>query len=171
MACDITQGRGRICKEQLGGNRKLYLYNYVEDPFTLAGGEATAINPDLTAVYEYDLEGDNNTFEQPGVADGRNTGVSGHNQSLNVQFKAMDAVTNAEFNLLKKGDAQAVVKDRNGKYHALGITDGLEWVINGQTGGAKTDFNGYTVTATAFEKDLAPILDEATVTAFLALVS
>lgn len=39
------------------------------------------------------------------------------------------------------------------------------------SGGAKGDFNGYTLTLTATETDLAPSLDSATVTAFTGLVS
>ena len=64
MACtsDITAGRTRVCKDNLGGNRKLYLYNHIDDPFTVVAGEATAINVLLITVYEYEIEGDGNTL-------------------------------------------------------------------------------------------------------------
>jgi len=56
--CDITAGRLRRCKQSLGGLGKLFLFNYVEDPFTYANGIATAINPALTEVFEFEIEGD-----------------------------------------------------------------------------------------------------------------
>lgn len=173
MACDLTQGRqGKVCKRNLGGNSVLYLFeNFVQDPFTIdeATGLATAINIALTTVYEFDLEGDGNTFTQNKPSD-RNTGTSVNTQTLVAVLKKMDAPTNVTFNLLTAQYAQGVVKDRNGNYHAFAIDDGMDFTVDAVTGGAKTDLNGYTVTGVATTKDLAPMLDETTITAFLALV-
>lgn len=169
MACDISAGRARVCKEQLGGNSKLYLWNYVDDPFTVTAGEATAIAAGLTTVYEYDLEGDGNTLVENMVSD-RNTGTTVNTQTLTVQLKKMDATTAVQLNFLAKGYPGAVVKDRNGEYHAIGITDGIDFTIDGATGGAKTDFNGFTLTGVSTESALSPKLDSSTVTALLALV-
>lgn len=169
MACDLTTGRARKCKEQLGGNSTLFLYNYIEDPFTVVGGEATAINEGLTAVYQYDLEGDLNTLVESMAGD-RNAGTVVNTQTLTVSLKAIDAVTSAEMNLLAKGYPMAVVKDRNGVYHAVGIDDGIDFTVEQNTGGIKTDFNGYTLTGVSTTNSLSPKLDAATITAFLALV-
>ena len=170
MACDITQGRARECKQNLGGQSKVYLFNYVEDPFTIVAGEATGVNPLLTAVYEYELAGDLNTLVENFVSDD-NTGVSVNTQTLTVSLRKQDAATSAEFNLLVYGNAQAVVKDRNGEFHALAISEGMNWSVDASTGGARTDLNGYTITGVAQEGALSPKLDEATITAFIALVA
>lgn len=170
MACDITTGRERQCKTSLGGAKKVWFYNYVEDPFTVASGEATAINPLLTEVFEFEIEGDGNTLDQNFIGE-RQNGTSVNTQTLTAIFKKQDAVSSANFDKLVKGQPQAVVQDRNGNYHALGIDDGMDVTITASTGGAKTDLNGYTVVATATTGDLAPILDSTTVTAFLALVA
>lgn len=170
MACDITQGRAKACKQNVGGQSHLYLFNYVENPFTVsAGNEATAINVLLTTVYDYILEGDGNTLIENMVSD-VNTGVSVNTQTLTTVLRKQDAASSAEFNLLVYGDAQAVVKDRNGVYHALGYDDGFNWSVDAATGGAKTDFNGYTLTGVATTGSLSAKLDSATITAFLALV-
>jgi hypothetical protein len=169
MACLLTAGRTKSCKDSLGGNSKLYLYNDIEDPFTVVSGEATAINAGITEVFEFELEGDGNTLEQSMVSD-RNTGTTVNTQTLTIVLKKMDAATNAQFNLLAYGFPQAVVKDRNGKYHAIGIDDGIDFTAVASTGGAKTDLNGYTLTGVATTGALAPILDNDTVTALLALV-
>ena len=101
----------------------------------------------------------------------RNTGTKVNTQTLTVMLKNMDAATSAEFNLLAAGYPQAVVVDRNGNHHAIGLDDGIDFTVLASTGGAKTDMNGYTLTGVATTTDIAPLLDEATVTAFEGIVS
>ena len=170
MACsDITQGIGLECKNNLGGNQKLYIFNHLEDAFTIVNGEATAINPLLTEAFEFDIKGDGHILEQNVVSD-RNTYTTVNTQTLTVLLGRIDAVKNATLNFLIDGFPMAVIRDRNDNYHAVGLLDGIDFTNVATTGGAKTDFNGYTLTGTSIVKDLAPILDSATVTAFLALV-
>jgi len=170
MSCDISQGRLRSCKDGLGGNSVLYLYNGIKDAFTITNGEATSINAGLTEVYKFELEGDLNTLEQSQVGD-RNTGTEVNTQTLTISLKKIDASTNAQFNLLVAGYPQAVVVDRNGNYHCLALDDGMDFTVVSTTGGAKTDMNGYTLTGVATTKDLAPLMDSATQTAFELLVA
>lgn len=168
MACDITKGRGRQCKG-LGGNLRLYLYNFLNDPFTIVAGECTAINPSLTTVFEYVLEGDGNPLTESMVGV-RNEGTAVNTQTLIALIKKQDAATSLEFNLMIKNFPQAVIKDRNGVYHAIALTEGIDFTVEATTGSAHADFNGYTVTGVSIEGDLSPKLDSATVTAFLALI-
>jgi len=170
MACDITAGRDRVCKESIGGNSILYLFNYLEDPFTIVAGEATAMNVLLTAAYEYELEGDLNTLVQDVVTD-RNTGTTINTQTITAVLKQIDAAASVQMMLLAKGYPMAVVKDRNGNHHAIGIDDGIDFNVNAQTGGVKTDLNGYTLVGTSTTGDTAPILNSETVTAFEAVVA
>ena len=170
MACDITIGRDRACKDGLGGNSTLYLYNELADAFTVLNGEATSMNVLLTAAFAFPLEGDGNTLEQSMVSD-RNTGTKVNTQTLTVMLKNMDAATSAEFNLLAAGYPQAVVVDRNGNHHAIGLDDGIDFTVLASTGGAKTDMNGYTLTGVATTTDIAPLLDDSTVAEFEAVVS
>lgn len=169
MACDITAGRDKACKQGLGGLGKLYLFNFVENPFTITAGVATAINPLLTTVFEYELEGDGNNVAESLVSD-RNSGTSLNTQTLTVVLKKIDAVTSAQMNLLAYGFPMAVVKDRNGIFHAIGTDDGIDFTVAQSTGGAKGDLNGYTLTGVSTTGALSPKLDAITVTAFLALV-
>ena len=169
MACDITAGRLRACKDGIGGVGELYLFNFVENPFTVASGVATAINPLLAEAFKFELEGDGNTLVQDMVSD-RNTGTRVNTQTLTVMLKKISATDSANMNLLAAGFPMAVVKDRNGIYHAVGIDDGIDFTIQEATGGAKTDMNGYTLTGVSTTGTLAPKLDSSTVTAFLALL-
>jgi hypothetical protein len=169
MACDLTAGRAKVCKNGISGLGKLYLFNYVEDAFTYANGIVTAINPLLTTVFEYELEGDGNNVSESIVSD-RASGTSINTQTATIVLKQIDADTSAQMNLLAYGWNSAVVKDRNGVYHALGIDDGIDWTVAQTTGGAKNELNGYTLTGTATTGSLSPKLDALTITAFLALV-
>jgi len=128
------------------------------------------MNAELTAAYAYPLEGDGNTLEQSMVSD-RNTGTRVNTQTLTIVLKNMDAAANAEFNLLAAGYPQAVVVDRNGNFIALGLDDGIDFTVVSTTGGAKTDMNGYTLTGVSTTSELAPQLDDATQTAFIAVAS
>lgn len=167
--CDITQGRTKGCKNAIAGTSKVYFFNNVENPFTVVDGVATAINPLLTEVFQYDLVGDGNNLVQSMVGD-RNTGTSPNTQTLTLALNKITKEDNNQFNLLVYGYPQAVVKDRMGNYHIVGITDGIDFTVSPTTGGAKADFNGYNITGVATESQLAPIMDEDTVTAFLELV-
>jgi len=170
MPCLISNGRVRACKDSLGGQSTLYLYNSLEDAFTVVDGEATAMSSSLTSAYKFELEGDGNTLEESMVGD-RQTGTRVNTQTLTINLKAMDAATSAEFNLLVAGYPQAVVVDRNGNHIALGLDDGIDFTVVAQTGGAKTDMNGYVLTGVSTCKDLAPHLDASTISAFEAVVA
>ena len=169
MACDINTGRLRACKQNLGGLGKLYLFNFVQDPFTVVNGVATAINPSLTVVYKFEIEGDGNNVAESLVPD-RNTGTTVNTQTTTIVLKKIDATTSLQLNLLAYGFPMAVVKDRNGIYHAIGIDDGIDFTVAQTTGGAKTELNGYTLTGVSTTGALSPKLDSGTIIDFLALV-
>ena len=169
MACDITKGRAKQCKDGIGGTSLLYLFNFEEDPFTVVAGEATAINVLITTVFKYELQGDGHILDENMVS-ARNEGTSLNTQTITTILQKIDASTSAEMNLVAAGIPQAVVKDRNGNHFAVGITDGIDFTIVANTGSAKGDLNGYTLTGVSTEQNLAPILDSATVTALEALV-
>jgi len=169
MSCDITAGRLRACKQNIGGLGKLYLFNFLENPFTVVAGVATAINPLLTEAFEYEIEGDGNNVSESFVSD-RNTGTSLNTQTMTIMLKKIDATTSAQLNLLTYGFPMAVVKDRNGIFHAIGIDDGIDFTVVQSTGGAKGEMNGYTLTGVSTTGSLSPKLDSATAAAFEALV-
>ncbi len=168
--CDITAGRAKPCKTGLGGVAKMYLYNFLEDPFTIVGGEATAMNVALTANYEYDLVGDGQVLDENMVSD-RSAGTTLNTQTITAILQKIDAATSAELNLVAAGYPQAVVLTRDGNYHAVAITDGIDFTVVENSGAARGDLNGYTLTGVSMESALSPILDSATVTAFLAVTA
>tara|TARA_R110000796_G_scaffold97429_1_gene204405 strand:+ start:4462 stop:4983 length:522 start_codon:yes stop_codon:yes gene_type:complete len=172
MACDIAIGanRAKVCNNLQGGNEEFYFFNYIDNAFTVVAGQATAVAAGLTVAYKYVIQGDGNTFTQSSVTDTK-VGTKVNTQTLVGQLKQINAPTNVELDKLASGTIAGVIKDRNGVYHwfakdSVNVTATIEAV----TGAARTDFNGYNVTLVAETLDLAPILDAATVTAFLAIV-
>lgn len=171
MACLLTTGRTEPCRDAVSGLKSLYLFDYIEDSFTISAGEATAIDAGVTEVYKYDLLADGNTFVESGGAPDESTGTSVVTQTGTAVLKKQDSATANEINILKKARPVAVWKFRDGSYKVQGLSDGTVISVETASGGAKADFNGYTLTLTSTELDLAPTLDSATVTAFEALVS
>jgi len=170
MACDITAGRLRACKQNIGGVGRLFLFNNIPNPFTIVAGIITAINPALTIVYEYEIEGDGNNIAENMVSD-RNTGTSVNTQTSTISLKKIDAVTSQQMNNLAYGFPMMVVLDRNGLGHAIGIDDGIDFTVAQSTGGAKTEMNGYTLTGVSTTGALSPKFNTETLEDFLALVS
>ena len=170
MACVLTSGRTEPCSDAIGGIKKLYLLDYVEDSFTVAAGEATAISASVTEVFEYELLADGNTLVETFTED-RNAGTSIYEQVLTLVLKKQDLATANELALIVKSRPVAVVLDRRGNYKVIGISDGTVSTGSLESGGAKGEFNGINLTLTATETEPAPYLDATTETAFEALIS
>lgn len=176
MACDITAGRLEPCKNTIGGLRNVYFINKpLKSPYTLLGGEVTAINTDpltdgITQAFRYELKADGNNFEE-GFASDKNTGVTLFTQTVSLVLKKQDLQTNNEVKLLAWGSPHVIVEDRMGNFRLAGISDGAD-VTGGSivTGGARADFNGYNITLMAEEVEPAPFLSEAAITALQGIV-
>lgn len=168
--CLLTSGRTEPCSDGIGGNKKAYFINFVENAFTVTSGEATAISADVTEVFEYELLNDSNTFTETFTQD-INAGTSTYEQVLVLALKKQDLATAREIDKIVKGRPIVVVKDRMGNLKVCGLSDGTVATGDIASGGAKAEFNGYNLTLTATETSPAPFLDSATVTALEALVS
>lgn len=167
MACKITKGRTEPCKNSIGGLRMAYFINYVQDAFTIATGKATAMSASIGAVYPFELRSDSNILSESLVSD-KNNGTTVNTQTLTLALKRQDSDTALEVNLMAYGHPIVVVKDANGEYRVVGLKDGLDLTASDiTTGGARADFNGYNLTFTGQEAELAPYLDSATITALL----
>lgn len=170
MACALTSGRTEPCRDAIGGIKAIYLADYLEDAFTIAAGEATAIDVGLTEVFKYDLLADGNTFVETFTSD-QNNGTSVYEQVLTVALKKQTLASANELALIVKSRPLVVIKFRDGRHVIQGVSDGTVATGDVQSGGAKADFNGYNLTLTSTEVLPAPSLDSATLTALEALVS
>lgn len=109
-----------------------------------------------TTVYKYELRADGNSFNED-LQSGDNG--SSQNQSLNIILKKIDLETNRQLRILNKIELRVIFEDRNSKYWLLGLRNGVTMDYNVSTGGAKTDFNGYSLTFSGLEQYKAPFID------------
>lgn len=171
MACPITSGRTEPCNDSIGGIDAIFVIPFIENGFTIAAGEVTAIDVAITEAFKYELRADANIVTSDGTSD-ENTGVTLFTETLTAALKKLDKDTGVQVELMHKGLHYVIARHRQGGYQLLGSLDGARCTAsNNTTGGARTDFNGYNLTFTSFAKISAPFLDAATVTALLAIES
>ena len=169
--CPITGGREDGCNNSIGGMNAFYAIPYVADGWTITAGEVTAMNVALTVGYKFELRADANIQTSDGVSD-ENTGVSLFTETLAVALKKQDAATGVTVDLFQQGLHYIIGESRNGDYQLMGSLDGARVTAsNIVSGGARTDFNGYNLTFTAFSQIPSPFLDSATTTAMLAIIA
>ena len=171
--CPITSGRTEACNAQIGGLDAFFAVPYLTNGFVIDEtlGQVTAIDAGITEAFKFELRADANIQTSDGVSD-ENTGVSLFTETLVVALKKQDAETNVQVNLLQQGLHYIIGVSKNGDYQLMGSLDGARVTAsNITTGGARSDFNGYNLTFTAFSRFPSPFLDESTVTALLAIES
>ncbi len=173
MACDIKVDTsiGDDCNTGQGGVSYFYPFPFLENAFTVVDGEATAMDAGLTAAYSFAIAaGDGNSLEQPMIVD-QKTGNKVCTQTFTAQLIGYTASGNNSLDRFATGKSSGVLRDRNGVYYWIASDEGFNNVtINPVTGAGINDFNGNNIIAVATTKKVAPILDSATVTAFLAVV-
>ena len=169
--CPITSGRTEACNDSIGGLDAFFAVPYIANGFTILDGEVTALDVSITEAFKYELRADANIQTSDGVSD-ENTGVSLFTETLVVALKKQDSETNVQVNLLQQGLHYIIGVSKNGDYQLMGSLDGARVTAsNISSGGARSDFNGYNLTFTAFSRMPSPFLDQATVTALLAIES
>ena len=158
MACALTQGYTLDCKDSLGGIKAVWLIAHANvSSVTEASGIVSAITKASGKVfYKYELVKNTGALTETITASVEN-GTVFYAQELSVVLNKLQANTRNEILLLAKNTLMAVVQDANDKYWLLGRYSGLD-VTGGTaaTGTAQGDRNGYTLTFTGGEKELAP---------------
>lgn len=166
----IGKSFSNACSNFQGGSKNVYLIELLEDEETLTidpdTNQITALNVGVTKIYRIKLRGDQNLFSQNAVSD-PNAGTTIVTQTGNFLIFGKDKDKNPEVNKLIKSKPILVFEDRNGNLEAMGVSDGCDVSQTEITnGGAKGDFNGYNITFTATEGDIAPVLSDAALTTF-----
>jgi hypothetical protein len=158
MACALTQGYTLDCRESLGGIKAVWLIAHGNvSSVTEASGVVSVITKAAGKVfYKYELVKNTGALTETITASVEN-GTVFYAQELSIVLNKLQANTRNEILLLAKNTLMAVVQDANDSYWLLGRVAGLD-VTGGTsaTGTAQGDRNGYTLTFTGGEKELAP---------------
>ena len=159
MACALTQNYTLDCKDSLGGLKEVY-FAAVEDIASYAGsgGTLTAVTMDAGKYFwKYDLVKESSNFAEA-VNTNIQNGTVFYAQTLEIILNKLQVNTRNEILLLAKNQLVAIVKDNNNAFWILGKDNGLDLTGGGSgTGTAFGDRNGYTLTFTGNEKELAPL--------------
>ena len=149
MACTQTlTGITRDCLGNNGGIRKVWLANYDNvASLTVSAGAITAIsmsNSEKFKLYEFAR---NTSSLTSNYAVNAENGTSYVESDLLMVFNRMDTSKRLEIVALAQGNLVAIVEDNNGNKWYLGKD--FPVTINagdGQTGTARADRNGYSIT-------------------------
>ena len=158
MPCALTQGYTLDCKDSLGGIKAMWVINHANvTAVTEASGIVSAITKAASKVfYKYELVKNTGSLTET-ITTSVENGTVFYAQELSIVLNKLQANTRKEILLLAQSTLMVVVQDANDKYWLLGRFTGLD-VTGGTsaTGTAQGDRNGYTLTFTGGEKQLAP---------------
>jgi hypothetical protein len=158
MPCALTQGYTLDCKDSLGGIKAMWVINHANvTAVTEASGIVSTITKAAGKVfYKYELVKNTGSLTET-ITTSVENGTVFYAQELSIVLNKLQANTRNEILLLAQSTLMVVVQDANDKYWLLGRFTGLD-VTGGTsaTGTAQGDRNGYTLTFTGGEKQLAP---------------
>lgn len=158
MPCSLSQGYVLDCKDSIGGIKAVWFISTGNvSAVTEVSGVVTAITKAAGKVfYKYQLVKNSSSLTENVNANVQN-GTVFYAQELAIVLNKMQANTRNEILLLAQNNLMAVVEDANGKYWLLGKQNGLDLSAGSSaTGTAQADRNGYTLTFSGGEKELAP---------------
>lgn len=160
MPCSLTQGYSFDCRNNVGGIKKVYIGSRDDvDTITIANGLVSAVTMISNQFYLYDLTRESSNFSETVNTNVQN-GTTFYAQSLEIVLNKLQVNTRNEIILLGQNRLCIIVEDNNGRYWMLGFKNGIDLTGGGSASGtAYGDRNGYTLTFTGSENELAPEVD------------
>lgn len=165
MACALTQGYTFDCKDNIGGLKSVWFIAWNDvTAITEASGTVTAITKAGGKVfYKYQLVRNTASFTE-NIAGSIENGTVVYNQELLIVINKMQVSMRNEILLLAQNNLMAVVEDQNGRYWLAGRYNGLDLLTGtAGTGVAQADRNGYSLTFSGGERQLAPAVADAVI--------
>ena len=151
MACDLTGGRLKACKDAVGGVRKIHFVDFGDLGAVTVGSNDEITDFSGTFNYHtYDVKG--NSSLETNIQTSLENGTTFFEQVLNVTLHKLTKEDNKELKLMAYGRPHVFVETFDGSVLCVGREHGAE-VTGGTavTGTAMGDLQGYTLTLTANE--------------------
>lgn len=154
---NIKQFTYDACEGNIGGVKKVWVANYVDNPVSYVAdsdtgstaGVITGWTSGASAATWYEYNFRKNTASMTSTLNVNDNGSSYVSTELNLVFSRMAADKRAAIVALVLSDAMAIVEDCNGNRWFLGETNPVNVSAGtGETGTAKADNNAYSVTLT-----------------------
>lgn len=164
MACDLTGGRLRPCKDVVGGIKTVVFVDYGDlGTVTInTSGNDEITNIDSTFNYHvYDVKG--NASLETNITSSIENGTTFFEQVVNMTFPKLTKEDNKEIKLMAFGRPHIFIETNHNEWYAVGIENGAD-VTGGTmvTGTAMGDLSGYTLTFTASERFVPNFMNNAT---------
>lgn len=174
----LTNGLQKSCDNNSGGVNKVFLADFANATPILATSSTfpndewinaiTMAAPGGVTASFYEIQTNKNVCNfQETVAIDLTNGTTFFNQVVNIVLSRRETTKRAFIEKLIAGQKQlaCIVLDSNGIYWYFGLEEGgYITAIDGGSGTAKADANGYTVTLTAMEPDQAYQVNPAIIT-------
>jgi hypothetical protein len=161
MACDLTGGRLKPCKDAVGGIRKIHFVDFGDlGDVTLTDDQVTDLSGTFS-YHTYDVKG--NSSLETNINTSLENGTTFFEQVVNVTLHKLTKEDNKELKLMAYGRPHIFVETFDGNLLLVGREHGAE-VTGGTavTGTAMGDLQGYTLTLTANEITMPNFVDGAT---------
>ena len=159
MACIIIQGNQLDCADSVGGVAEIYLTEFANVPqanITASSGIITAMTCSTgKKFWTFQVEKENAQLTQNATHSIEN-GTLFYDQSATFTLKKMSASNRNALDILIKNRLLVIIKDNLGTYQLIGQVNGADILtIEGTTGKAFGDMNGYTITINGKESSPA----------------
>lgn len=171
--CDLlTGGLAKTCDNNVGGIKELYLTekaNVASIALSSPGNKINSITMEAGGEFKkFEFNKNTSTFAEDTVMDEAN-GTELCTQTITLFLGRREKRKRDILLLLGKfKDLVAIIKDSNDLYWYFGETDGIRLKQKAsETGTAKTDKNGYTMTFVGEEPEDANEIEEAAVLAVI----
>lgn len=146
MACfSLASGINGACDTSMGGIIEVYLTEFADDIFTVTTNEVTAIK-EGTSFYKFNFRKGSSSMTSTLTIDDAN-GINYVSTELSMTFGKMETAKRVAISALATSELAGIVKDCNGKYWALGLSEAVTASAGeGATGAARGDSNHYSIT-------------------------
>lgn len=168
MACvTLTKGRKLACRTNASaGFKAIGIIPWEDGLITATDGEVATLPASIASIYRYELKNSGNTYVEEITTDDEARSI-GYTGTLSVVLQKLDLETRNEVAELAKGEVIVFIEANNGDIYAVGTGFGaLLTGGNANTGGAKTDFNGWNLTFSTSENEPYLTLSTAAKTAY-----
>lgn len=162
MACDLTGGRAKPCKDAVGGIRKVHFVDFGDLGDMPLGTNDEITDMDGTFNYHtYDVKG--NSSLETNINSSIENGTTFFEQVVNITLHKLSKEDNKELKLMAFGRPHVFVETFDGNVLLVGREHGAE-ITGGTmvTGTAMGDLQGYTLTLTANETTMPNFVNGAT---------
>ena len=165
MACALTTGFTLDCRDAVGGLKEVYIIELGNATFTELSGVITAVtNASTKKWYKYSLIRETSNAEET-ITGNEQNGTIFYAQKVDIIINKRQVSVRNEILLLAKNHVNVVAVDNIGNAWLFGRVNGV--MLNAgtaPTGTAWGDRNGYTLTFSGNEVELAPQVSSGLIT-------